>query len=680
MLVRKMCISALAISTATMTVEAQTPAAEGNGQVDLTLQAVAPPQTLHIGDVILPRLNGRAIPVYKVAASSRGFHLPYIAYSPSDLDILFQRNCVDPSNTDASFPLVLTVETTAEDVVREGVGKAETVKSVSIYEYQSIRLFDSRNGKTLWQDPSEFSGGNPTTSGYSSTTVRGADINCESLARYIETPGELAANVTIISSIQNTNTARLSYGWFREFALSLDLDKIEEQSGSLSITGRDEVKGRSRSSGLAGALFGGSGRASVVTDTVSSETDGRTRYVSTDALRSVSQLAGFQITAEGYCALNDVGQRDCDSSAMIDRLFEKLTSELPSREFAVLFDEPEDGAYQNYILLERPGSVDRLRNHSFNPSFTNSTTGALDCEKIGQAIAASAGVPPVSAASSAPNPAVQTAAPVGAPPSQSAPGNNPWASSPGGTTPRQPNATSSPPSRNNASQGGDCGVGQNMSISDKNEIQWKYNGSEWVPTSMDLHYINEDTFSARSEGAISETVGSGYGVLLTRNIPVIQKSGDVSLQFNSLSERLGILENRTPRITPIFRRFLTFNSWGKDSLRNDDIRYWWNGGSLSVESVRDRSRNTGRNQNDQYRELVYGVNLGNNFKAVKIPLPNGYNRTNALCTFSGLAGAWNGAGEVAILHVHQNDYYFSGLHRADRAGTVLIECYAVEWG
>jgi len=203
------------------------------------------------------------------------------------------------------------------------------------------------------------------------------------------------------------------------------------------------------------------------------------------------------------------------------------------------------------------------------------------------------------------------------------------------------------------------------SFSDENGVNWRHNGEDWIPTSIDMYYVDEDSFSGRSDEKIVVTFASGQIVLITQIIPVIRKDSDTILDWE---KRIVALENRSVKIIPVFRAFISFDSHG-----SGDHRY------TTYSIVKDRRGNSvwSMLEKPHYmrKSSVYTLKGGDRKRGIKIPLKSGQNISNTLCTLSGVGGRFNDSGQYAYIHIHKGQYHFVGMNTKDPGGLVLVQCF-----
>ena len=178
------------------------------------------------------------------------------------------------------------------------------------------------------------------------------------------------------------------------------------------------------------------------------------------------------------------GDKNCNASRMEDRLLQMFGDIFKGQTLDILARAPEvSDAMKQYMLIENAEEVERLRQASMNPSFSSEVGVNVDCEKLKEAAVAGTG----SAGST----------------SQS-----------GG----QQQDILTPPSKTSPTA---CGLDSTTVIKDANSVTWRFDGSEWIPTSVELSLISEDALSGIASNVIINTTYSGAVPVLS-SIPVIK--------------------------------------------------------------------------------------------------------------------------------------------------------------
>ena len=439
-------------------------------------QPVQPLPENTVGIVSLPLYGGSEIDIYKGSEGSGSWHRryyykPYLALSSDELRDIYKRHCSNPDEDRERFYIDFHLEIGSREVARKAAeqltndGQKTNETAIGILEYSLVELIDTYRESVVWRFPRNTDTLIPTTRTFSWAKVRSAStVNCEALHDFAFLHDALAARAVIPSAVTSRSVGKLQISTFRDHLLSVTLHQDARAKGALEQIAVTTVRGESKNSGAILAFTLGSTSSGSTSTTVSStETDRRERWVDREAYREATNSYAQRVLISTWC---EQGDSRCDKDKLQDKLFGLFESYLEKEEVIVVtnLSAIQDNA-KSYIYIDDPGKVERLREASMNPSFASSLNANVDCKLLEEAAGASTG----GTSDQIPTPD----------------------SGPSDTSPEQ------------------CGLSSNTTVSDKNNIKWRYIGKEWIPVNIELSYVSADSFSGAEDGVILETTYSG---------------------------------------------------------------------------------------------------------------------------------------------------------------------------
>ena len=459
-----------------------------------------PVQAIHgttVGVVAIPEYGNKPITIYKGSAGStattqRFYYEPYVAVWQEQFLQIYENKCTEKADKDDSFNLEFNVEVGSRNIataVKQQFPTIEVEGTVGIFEYLVIELISSLTNpkKVLWRTPRSTQNLIPTDNSIEWGKVRSVSkFNCSEvrdLATYVDA---MEARATLPSAMTTNRVGRITVSSFQEHLFDFSLDQDATASGSLQQISVTTTRGKSEQSPvLLRFSVGGNASGSVVSTVESTETDTRVRWMSRSAFRKATSSYVQRIGVSTWCEADD---ENCNAGLMENRLIDLFDTYFSPQTVKILTNDKaiQDGT-DTYMLISEPKEVERLRTASMNPSFSSQVGANVDCDRLAQAAVAG------------------TSGGTQSHGQQEGPATVPSATSPTA-----------------------CGLDQSTEVKDDNSVTWKYVGSEWIPTTIELAYLSEEVFNGIASNVILNTTYSGAMAVLS-SIPVVRLSGPTSV-------------------------------------------------------------------------------------------------------------------------------------------------------
>ena len=224
----------------------------------------------------------------------------------------------------------------------------------------------------------------------------------------------------------------------------------------------------------------------------------------------------------------------------------------------ILRSSNEDTSWINNYLIVDQNTVDRMRTHSFNPSFSDELGIGLDCGAVAKAavpplsnVAQAAGSPTTTARQPVPELAIKP------PKSKSAPATS--VVSDQKSSPKEENGKRAAIKKSPTS----CGLDSATEIKDGSDITWKYKGKEWIPTDIDLLVVDNKTFEDSNNIEILRAELKGE-FLAAQDVPLIRQKRretfeDIGMMLQAYEQGVEALV----RETAYWRAVGEGTDWGK---------------------------------------------------------------------------------------------------------------------
>ena len=406
-----------------------------------------------------------------------------------------------------------------------------SVRQLGVYQ---LILEDSKTGRVLYKKNQTITRTYPSLlnfDGSKNLRIPGKDTPCALVREIASTPARLVPQVIVASDNATTEfgTVRISYELQQK--LREELDKIENQQGSRrtvnQTSGGSEQSSVDTNKSVIGAEIGIGGIVSNLELTIKPElTIGRTsfgdvrqlfdstntttledtrrRYIDLEGMKGFVRSSQTHIVNRSYCIRTT--ENDCSKNP--EHLAEMILEILKTDRLQVFREPPADDFRDAYILIEDRDAVGEAFSAGMKPYAETSQSAKMEC---GAALKL-----------------FKEAARVGA------------AVYTGGVS-EVPKVVS--PDADDKSKEGVCGNDRDMTVSDQNNVEWKFDGTEWVPTSMKVAYVSNDDISNVVYITNERTVSDGGISLDLMEIPLVLLDRQYNDgQYNEMDARIYNLE------------------------------------------------------------------------------------------------------------------------------------------
>ena len=450
---------------------------------------------------------------------SKYYYLPFVTISIPELETIYKTECASET-TRNPFLINILVEIGSTDAIT-AVAKAFGVDhtSISIFPYSIIELIDTYKNRdtVLWRHPR-----NPPPPANLTTTTNNfpkghvlslTPVTCDTLRTYITNVDSIRARAIMPTAKEARSLFTLKASSFLDHVLTFDLD---QQAGAL---GQLEIHGISTTHGATPSLLmklSGGGLTWVNNTHKDISKDTRTRWINRNALRNLIESYRQSIRSTLWC---DARESNCavELKEMNDKIVSIIDQQFSETKIQLLRSSNEDTSWINNYLIVNQDTVDRMRTHSFNPSFSDELGIGLNCGAVAKAavsplsdVAQAAGSPTTNARQ--PPPELEIKPPKSK--SASSPSVvNDQKSSPKETSGKRTAIKKSPTT---------CGLDSATEIMDGSDITWKYKGKEWIPTDIDLFVVDNRTFGDSKDIEILRAELKGE-FLAAQVIPLIRQ-------------------------------------------------------------------------------------------------------------------------------------------------------------
>ena len=472
-----------------------------------------PLSTRRVGNVTASHMGGTGVIVYQGSGSVDILEVqPYFGIFIEDLNALAE-TCAEESRV-ASVAFNIRLETwrgAMEKAVIESVPdkfKYHGVNRLGVYQ---LVLKDSQTGRVLYRHKPVIEAKFPyllNFNGSEEARISGKDTPCALVRAIVRTPlSRLVPQVIVPSSNATTEFETVTVAHELKEKLREELDKIETQEGLRRTENRTESSSNQSGGGFnRGFVSFGSVRQRLNSTNTTTREDTRRRYIDVEGMRNFIESSQTYIANRSYCIRTS--ENDCSKNP--EHLSKMILEALQTERLTVLSEPPADNFRQAYVLIENDAAVNDAFSAGMKPiakasqSTKMSCGEAVDLKKAARVAAAvkTGGASEAALAATARN---QT----------NPPGN--------GTS-------------------GVCGDSRDMTISDENDVEWKFDGEEWVPTSMKVAYVSSANIS-RVFNTINEWTVSDGGISLgLMEIPLVLLDGQAVRQYNEMDARMKALE------------------------------------------------------------------------------------------------------------------------------------------
>ena len=515
----------------------------------LSTQIVGHASASHIGEAKVIVYGGRGL-VNSLEVQ------PYFGIFMEDLDALAE-TC-EGSDVE-SVPFNIRLETwrgTMEKAVLESLEKAlmlsdennsEEDKPESYFVRQlgvyQLILEDSETGRVLYKQnqriKQKFS--SPLNfNGSENSRIPGKDTPCALVREIVLTPNRLVPLVIVASDNATTEFDTVTISYELQQKLREELDKFENQEGVRrtvnQTSGGSEQSSVDTNKSVIGAEIGidakffnddgdfepginikpgltiGSTSLGDVkqkfnsTNTTTLE-DTRRRYIDLEGMKGFVRSSQTHIVNRSYCIRTT--EKDCSKNP--EHLAEMILEILQTDRLQVFREAPNDDFREAYILIEDRGAVREAFSAGMKPYAETSQSAKMEC---GAALKL-----------------LEKAARVGA------------AVYTGGASELPKVVSPDADEKSKKGAEGVCGNDRDMTVSDQNNVEWKFDGTEWVPTSMRVAYVSNDNISNVVDITNERTVSDGGISLDLMRIPLIFLDGQYNDgQYNEMDARIYNLE------------------------------------------------------------------------------------------------------------------------------------------
>ena len=527
--------SFFAVSLATMLLPSaalgQQSQSEANAQTDTGPGIFTPLSDRVVGHASASHIGEAKVIVYRGSGLVNSLEVqPYFGIFMEDLDALAE-TCAEAGV--ASVPFNIRLETWRDTMEKEIIeslrkaieslekarmlsdkNKSEEDKPESYFVRQlgvyQLILEDSKTGRVLYKKNQTITRTYPSLlnfDGSKNSRIPGKDTPCALVREIASTPARLVPLVIVASDNATTEfgTVRISYELQQK--LREELDKIENQQG-LRQTGNDTLIDSVQTSKnlntdfLIGSSVLGDVRQRFDSTNTTTLEDTRRRYIDLEGMKGFVRSSQTHIVNRSYCIRTT--ENDCSKNP--EHLAEMILEILQTDRLQVFSKPPKDDFREAYILIKDRGAVGEAFSAGMKPYAETSQSAKMEC---GAALKL-----------------LEKAARVGA------------AVYTGGVS-EVPAALADEKSKE-----GFCGNDRDMTVSDQNNVEWKYDGIEWVPTKMNVAYVSNDDISNVVYITNERTVSDGGISLDLMDIPLVLLDGRRynDGRYNEMDTRIENLE------------------------------------------------------------------------------------------------------------------------------------------
>ena len=481
-----------------------------------------------VGDVTASHMGETQVIVYEGGGVTNILEVqPYFGIFIEDLKALAE-TCTEESRV-ASVAFNIRLETwrgAMEKAVIESVPdkfKDYGVNQLGVYQ---LILKDSDTGRVLYRHkPAVEAKYAPLLNfdGSENARISGKDTPCTLVRAIVRTPlSRLIPQVIVPSSNATTEFEAVTVAHELKEKLKEELDKIETQERLRRTENR--TTGSSKQSGgfrLGPVSFGSVRQRFNSTNTTTRE-DTRRRYIDVDGMRNLIESSQTYIAHRSYCIKTP--ENDCSKNP--EHLSKMILEALQTERLPVFREPPADDFRQAYVLIENDAAVNEAFSASMKPTAKASQSTRMSCEEAVDLEKVVHGVAAVKTAGASEAVLAATADKKSNPPKKGAEGV--------------------------------CGDNLDMTISDENNVDWKFNGKQWVPTSMKVAYVSSANIDRVFNITNQRTVSDGGISLGLMEIPLVLLDGQAVRQYNEMDARMKALEESAT------------------ILARSNARIWWN--------------------------------------------------------------------------------------------------------
>lgn len=481
---------------------------------EANLIPIAPDKRRVVDEVLIPSLPNHNVtvfyPVQDTLESAKQFYIqPYIAVDWVKLEESHKQECksgrVEPPYFVVEFDLFNPIVTQeVKEHLAERKGSSLQDISVSMLPTALIQVSMGGRGNSVreqeiysWPVPlSELAkSGNRALAGQPRPNLR-AEINftCSDLERIINVR-DVHGSAYVATNNVETDSLTASKNDFADWFIGTELVRDASQGGSIKEINRSSTSGGGFSFNFAG--FGGGGGGSSSNNSVELK-DTRSRAVSSNLIENSITRYLREFSAQKYCETD----KCADLDLLRGMVFDIVKPVTPTIELDA--DKGQLGlkfANGEISYINDKDAVDRFLKASSNPNLQFSNSTNIDCKA---AVAAITG----GASSGAEVGATVANSLVAKKPSESDEGNT------GSSNSNSANTVENNETATNQSKSNNCGYESDAIIKDKNDVEWKFTGTEWIPTSVELYLI--------SESAVSEKMSSNYAQVFLKSKEIVE--------------------------------------------------------------------------------------------------------------------------------------------------------------
>ena len=504
-----------------------------------------------VGHVMAFHTGATEVIVYEGTGQAKTLEVqPYFGIFMEDLHAL-AKTCAEAGV--ASVPFNIRLETWRRDAMEKAIIeskidenlKSHTVKQLGVYQL----ILKTKDGRVLYKRKKTIEDSFPSLmnfDGSKNSHTSGKDTPCPLVKKIVQAPrDELSAQVIVPSDNATTEFNKVTIAYELQQKLREELDKIEDQQG-LRRTENKTLVGSEQSSvdtnkSVIGAEIGIGGSVSNRELTIKPELtigstilgnvkqkfdstntttreDTRRRYIDLEGMKGFVRSSRTHIVNRSYC----IRTTENDCSKNLEHLAEMILEILQTDRLQVFRESPADGFREAYILIKDRDAVDEAFSAGMKPHVKTSQSAKMQCAPAMELL--------------------EKATRVGA------------AVYTGGVS-EVPVALADEKSKKGAEDL--CGNDRDMTISDENDVEWKYVGREWVPTSMRVAYVSNDDISSVVDITTERTVSDGGISLELMEIPLVLLDGQYNDgQYNEMDARIYKMDARIYNLERLIRELL----------------------------------------------------------------------------------------------------------------------------
>lgn len=624
-----------------------------------------PVQTKRLADVTAPYLRDQPVAVFQETTTGGNALLqPYFGVFKEDF-LKLQAKCSKLRKEDSllnEIEFLVRLETSRPELrtlLSQRLASQDASKDnppgVSRLPVHQI-IVTADDGTVLIRFPDTLDPGIPTAlslDGTKDSVLPGKTVSCDVIDRIARTPRQMRARVVVTTDDATTDFEAITLQASLREELTAEIDRQESQIGKQLAESTSNMTSRQGAGGMSlGKVRIGASQQKLKATKVAAREDKRRRYVDNETLRAFVISANSRVSARAYCIRNET--KSCTD--MPTRLVNFLTQALETEQFQILRSDPEDEVFDNFVVIDDQGSIDEAFSIAAEPYASSIFTTEMPCGEAKDLVERAA-----------------------------------KAKATGGASEAKEKPLSNKGAANSSTKGGrNCKNKDELTLKDKNNITWNFDGSEWIPTSVDVSYFSDDTISQMAAITMERTESTGQYFYAAMAIQTVLLKEQYPPLYSEMDVRLKKLEDQKPRLKRVHHSFWAFNSWsgGKDR------RFFYYGTEPWETGFQYYAEYNGGTHQQSGGVVRKPQELAKNEWGVEIDLPSGYDANNTTCSFRGVNGSEAvGRGSIVsddsvrhqvtqnyvYIKAYRGKYHIVALHQGHAAMTFAIDCFAASF-